>query len=203
MDSPSFGRGPCVVAALPAMRLARFRFRVHLVFPLFLVFPTDLIGSPNVSIRGGADISGQNYAWTVTNDHDSPIIFIEFPQYRAAVEFPPEGWKSELTNPRGVGGRTGFFRSKVGTAVDGIAPGESATFRLGVSVGGTPRGKGDVLIRFADETETRVRAEVPIKEAPADRNVSLIGLSLIFAVFLVVRAVKRRKSNIRTADPAP
>ena len=94
----------------------------------------------------------------------------------------------------------------VAVAVDvivGVAVAVAVCVMVGVSVGGTPRGKGDVLIRFADETETRVRAEVPIKEAPADRNVSLIGLSLIFAVFLVVRAVKRRKSNIRTADPAP
>ncbi|MCH9002198.1 MAG: prolipoprotein diacylglyceryl transferase, partial [Planctomycetes bacterium] len=67
------------------------------------------------------------------------------------------------------------------------------TFGLTVSARGTPRGKGDVLIRFADGTETRVRAEVPIKETLADRYVSLIGLGLIFGVFLVVRAVKRRK----------
>ena len=185
------------------MWLARFRFDVRLFFPLLLVFTTDLMGSPSVAISGGADNSGYKYSWTITNDHDSPIIFVEIPQYRAAVGSPPEGWKSELTNPRGEGGRTGFFRSEVSAGVDGIAPGESATFHLQVSVGGTPRGKGDVLIRFADETETRVRAELPIKEAPADRNVSLIGLSLIFAVFLVVRAVKRRKSDNKTTDPTP
>ncbi|MCH7993214.1 MAG: hypothetical protein IIB57_02090 [Planctomycetes bacterium] len=52
----------------------------------------------------------------------------------------------------------------------------------------------------SDETETRVRAEVPIKETLADRYVSLIGLGLIFAVFLVVRAVKRRESVQRTGD---
>lgn len=183
--------------------VGRLGFAVRMLLPLFLTFPTNLMGSPNVAISGGADDSGQNYTWKITNEHDSPIIFVEIPQYKAAVGFPPDGWESKLTNPRGLGGRTGFFRSEVGTEADGIAPGESATFGLTVSVRGTPRGKGDVLIRFADETETRVRAEVPIKEAPVDRNVSLIGLSLIFAVFLVVRAVKRRKSDIKTADPTP
>lgn len=187
----------------PPVSLVRLGFAVRVLLPLFLTFATKLMGSPNVTITGGADDSGYNYSWEIANEHDSPIIFVEIPQYKAAAGSPPDGWESKLTNPRGVGGRTGFFTSQVGTEADGIAPGESATFGLTVSVGGTPRGKGDVLIHFADKTETHVRAEVPIKEAPGDRNVSLIGLSLIFAVFLVVRAVKRRKSDIKTADQTP
>lgn len=203
MDSPSFRRAPCIVAAFPSIWLARSRFHVHLLFPLLLVVPTDLMGSPNVSIRGGADESGQNYSWTITNDYDSPIVFIEFPQYRAAVGFPPEGWKSELTNPRGEGGRTGSFAVSVERATDGIAPGESEHFRLQVTTGGAPRGKGRVLIRFADGTTIRIRAEVPIKESLADRNVSLIGLGLIFAVFLFFRVFKGRRPNRQTVDPPP
>ncbi len=171
----------------------RLGFALCMPLSLFLTFSATLMGSPNVAVSGGADDSGQNYSWKITNEYDSPIIFVEIPQYKAGVGIPPEGWKSKLTNPRGLGGRTGFFTSQVDTAADGIAPGESATFRLTVTVRGTPRGKGDILIRFADETETRVRAEVPIKETLADRYVSLIGLGLIFGVFLVVRAVKRRK----------
>lgn len=178
----------------------RLGFAVRMLMPLFLALPATLMGSPSVAISGGADDSGQIYSWKITNEYDSPIIFVEIPQYKAAAGSPPDGWESTLTNPRGQGGRTGFFRSQVGTAADGIAPGESATFGLQVTVGGTPRGKGDVLIRFADETEMRVRSEVPIKETPADRYVALIGLGLIFAVFLVVRAVQRRKSVLRTGD---
>lgn len=170
---------------------------------LFLTLPTHLLGSPNVAISGGADDSGKKYSWTIKNEHDSPIIFVEIPQYKAALRFPPDGWESKLTNPRGLGGRTGFFTSQAGTAADGIAPGASATFRLTVSASGTPRGKGEVLIRFADKTETRVRTAVPIKEALADRNVSLIGLGLIFAVFLVIRVARRRKADLKTADRNP
>ncbi|MCH9002063.1 MAG: hypothetical protein IIC02_05765, partial [Planctomycetes bacterium] len=104
---------------------------------LFLTFATNLMGSPNVAISGGADDSGHNYSWTIKNEHDSPIIFVEFPQYKAGVGIPPHGWKSKLTNPRGLGGRTGFFTSQVDTAADGIAPGESATFGLTVTGRGT------------------------------------------------------------------
>lgn len=185
------------------MWLARIRFDVRLFLPLLLVFPMDLMGSPNASIRGGADESGQNYSWTIINDYDSPIVFIEFPHFRAAVGFPPEGWKSEMTNPNGVGGRTGTFAMSVERAAEGIAPGESERIRLTVTVRGTPRGKGRVLIRFADGTRTRLRAEVPIKESLADRNVSLIGLGLIFAVFLFFRVFKRRRPNRQTGDPLP
>ncbi|MCH8241461.1 MAG: hypothetical protein IH897_02485 [Planctomycetes bacterium] len=181
----------------------RLGFALRILLPLFLTLPATLMGSPNVAISGGADDSGQNYSWKITNKHESPIIFVEIPQYKAGVGIPPDGRNSKLTNPRGLGGRTGFFTSKVDTAADGIAPGESATFGLTVTVRGTPRGKGDILIRFADETETRVRAEVPIKETLADRYISLIGLGLIFAVYLVVRAVKRRESVQRTGDATP
>lgn len=181
----------------------RLWFAVRMLLPLWLTFPATLMGSPNVTISGGADDSGQNYTWKITNEHDSPIIFVEIPQYKAAVAIPPDGWESKLTNPRGEGGRTGFFTSQVGTASGGIAPGESATFGLTVSTRGTPRGKGDLLIRFADKTVARVRAEVPIKETFADRYVSLIGLGLIFAVFLIVRAFRRRKSVLRTGDATP
>ena len=141
----------------------RLWFAVRMLLPLLLSFPVTLMGSPNVAISGGADVSGQNYSWKITNDYDSPIIFVEIPQYKAAVGSPPDGWKSKLTNPRGLEGRTGFFTSQVDTAADGIAPGESATFGLTVSAGGTPRGKGDVLIRFADGKETRVRVLLLVK----------------------------------------
>lgn len=204
VNDSSSGRLPSGIdSAERAISVFRFGFKIRMLLPLLVVAPTNLMGSPNVTISGGADESGYKYTWTVTNGHDSPIIFVEFPQYKASVGSPPDGWEGELTNERGVGGRTGFFRSHVDTAVDGIAPGGSAVFRLALTTRGTPRGRGDVLIRFADETETRVRAVVPIKEAPVDRNVSLIGLSLIFAVFLIVRAAKRRKSVPPTNDATP
>ena len=113
--------------------LVRLGFAVRMLLLLFLNFATNLMGSPNVAISGGADDSGHNYSWTIKNEHDSPIIFVEFPQYKAGVGIPPHGWKSKLTNPRGLGGRTGFFTSQVDTAADGIAPGESATFGLTVT----------------------------------------------------------------------
>lgn len=176
----------------------------RLVIPTFgfaLVHACVAYGSDGVSIEGGADKSGQNYEWIVSNESDSPIVFVEFPQYGAAVQITPTGWSSELTNPRGVGGRDGVFTANAKSVADGIARGSSMTFRLTVTVGGTPRGRGDVTVRFEDGREVRVSAEVPVKTSLADRNVSLIGLSVIFGGFLLVRFLRRRKGRVSDGHP--
>ena len=59
----------------------------------------DLVASPAaaqenlVVIEGEPDESGHNYQWTVTNQHDSPIVEIEFPHFRADLFTAPEGWR--------------------------------------------------------------------------------------------------------------
>jgi len=171
------------------------------MFALALVHACVAYGSDGVAIEGGADKSGQNYEWVVSNESDSPIVFVEFPQYGAAVPIAPTGWSAELTNPRGVGGREGVFTASVKSIAEGIERGSSKTFRLTVTVGGAPRGRRDATVRFEDGREVLVPVEVPVKTSLADRNVSLIGLSVIFGGYLLVRSLRRRKGAAGNGHP--
>jgi hypothetical protein len=158
---------------------------------------------PVVTVTGGADDTGQNYTWTITHDYAFPIVHVEIPQYKSGWHRPPEGWTAEVTHPRGIAGRAGKFIADVDDPSQGIARGGSAEFQLGIVAGGTPRGRGDILVRFADGVEATVRAEVPIKEPARDRNVPLIGLGLIFGIFVLARALrKKRGSPPASAPPA-
>ena len=48
-----------------------------------------------VTIVGGADATGHRYTWTVTNEDTSPIVYVEFPHYRANLFFSPHGWSTD------------------------------------------------------------------------------------------------------------
>ncbi len=161
------------------------------------------LAAPVVTITGGADDTGQTYIWTITHDHTSPIVQVEFPHYRGGWSIPPEGWTSEITNRGGAGGRSGKFIAAADDPSQGIARGRAAEFRLVIVPEGTPRGQGSVLVRFADGFEVLVRAEVPVKEPATDRNITLIGLGLIFAIFLLTRILKRKRPHSSAPAESP
>lgn len=169
---------------------------------LLIIDASPAAGTPTVTITGGADASGHNYEWNITHDHAAPLIYVEIPQFRAGWHAPPDGWTGDLTHPRGIGGLDGLFIAQAKSRENGISRGQVARFRLNIGAEGTPRGEGEVLLRFADGSEATVLAEVPVKESAADQNISLIGLGLIFGVFLVVRAIRERRRS-ETAGHAP
>jgi hypothetical protein len=152
---------------------------------------------PGVTITGGSDESGQKYVWVVTNEHDSPIEHVEFPHYLADLFTTPPGWSAELTNPLGKAGKGGLLIADAADQAAAILPGGSAEFGLRIGPAGTPRGDGEVLIRFADGLEVRVPAEVPVQERLGNRNISLIGLAIIFGCFLLIRAWRGRRKRSR------
>ena len=164
---------------------------------------TSTPAAPVVTITGGADETGQTYTWTITHDHPSPIVRVEFPHYRGGWSIPPEGWTSEITNRGGTGGRRGKFIASAGDPSQGIARGDSAEFRLVLVPEGTPRGHGDVLVCFSDGSEVLVHAQVPVKESTADRSVTLIGLGLIFGIFLLTRVLKRKRAHSSAPAESP
>src|SRR5437868_3393823 len=87
-----------------------------LLFATLLVVPIALAQPAKVVITGGFDsagqrlvatgssensaydASGQNYAWIVTNNHTSPIVYVEFPHYHADTFHTPDGWDQKCTN---------------------------------------------------------------------------------------------------------
>lgn len=153
--------------------------------------------SPDVTITGGADTSGRNYAWTVRNEHASPIVYVEIPYKKVLMFFAPEGWQSDCG--RGAGAvrerRAGTCVAVAASPASGIPYGAAAEFRMRLSGSGARRARGAVLIRFADGDEVQVDGvELPQRETIGDKYVSLFALGAIFATWVVVRAVRRRRS---------
>ena len=173
------------------------RRRYALLFAMGAVAGSAALAAaePLVTIVGGENAADNNYVWTITNHHDSPIVHVEIPQYRGSWRMAPDGWTGEVTHRHGVGGRSGKFIATADDETRGIARGQSAEFKLGIISAKTPSGQGQVLIRFADGKEVQVLANVPVKESASDRNISLIGLGLIFGVYVLVRAIKKRRRS--------
>lgn len=162
------------------------------------LFGTTLVAvadDPKVTITGGGDFSGHKYSWTVTNESaegGSPIVYVEFPQYRADLFLAPTGWSTKIT------GRTCIAQ---GDSTSRIDPGLTKTFSLRVGPAGAQRGVGKVLIRFADGTECKVGGvEVPQSETIGDKYVSLIGLGLALVVVAAVHWSRTRKTSTDGRD---
>jgi len=137
-----------------------------------------------VTISGGADESGHHYAWTITSTFPSPIVYVEFPEYRSDLFRPPPGWSERPA-------QAGFRAAGADGAASAVPPGRTAAFTLRIRPAGAQRGRGSVRIRFADGAETIVTG-VEVPTVPSDRNIGLIGLAVLFAGWVVVRAVRKR-----------
>lgn len=155
-----------------------------------------------VTIEGGPDNSGDNYSWTITNGHTSPIVYVEFPHYHATLFFAPDGWSTEstfLVNVH-VKDSAGVCTARVKEGSTGIPPGRSGTFRMRIHQAGTRQGVETVLVRFADGSEIRVPGvQLAVPEAVSDRFGSLIGLGAIFLILLAIHAGRRARAR-RLAD---
>ena len=56
---------------------------------------------PKATMTGGADVSGRNYSWTVTNEHSSPIVYLEFPFDKVLLFLAPQGWQTNCSQQTG------------------------------------------------------------------------------------------------------
>lgn len=163
------------------------RFTLGLPFVLAMGVSSSYAIAPlNVTIEGGTDGAGHEYRWTLTNDHTSPIHYVAFPQSNGDLCLPPKGWSAELTVDECV------FRAP--STAEMITPGRSAEFAMRISPKGARRGKGHVVIEFADGVRTRV-AGVQIAEAETvgDRFVPLIGMGVVLLVVVLTQTRSRRK----------
>ncbi|MBI4719423.1 MAG: hypothetical protein HY763_16630 [Planctomycetes bacterium] len=152
-----------------------------------------------VTVTGGADQSARNYRWIISHDHAAAISQVEIPQYRAAWAKGPPGWTADLQNARGGAGREGVCRFAAEPGSE-LPRGREAVFEMGIVATGTPKGPGIISVGFADGTSVTVAAEVPIKEPVSDRTASLIGLGVIFLVFVIARKSRRRQEGSAALD---
>jgi hypothetical protein len=191
----------------PSRRIYRSplpRLATPLLLSVALVAPRTAAQQPKVTITGGADTTGQNYHWTVTNHYGSPIVYIQFPHYLADTFHAPDGWKKECINLIHVGAskKPGTCTASVDSPGKGIAPGRSAEFGMRLARGGGHhRRPGQVTVRFADGTETTVGGvELPTASTTSERLYALIGFALVFAIVVYVQ-VRRRRRGLPAAEP--
>jgi hypothetical protein len=70
-----------------------------------------------------------------------------------------------------------------------------------IAPAGAKRGPGDVTVRFADGSETRVTGvESPQQERLGDKYVSLIALGSVFTIFVIAQAARKRRARVTPAD---
>lgn len=170
----------------------RLRPRCTLIVLPLLLGGEAWAAGPNVKITGGVDAGGHNYNWTIEHDYSSALVEVEVPQFRADLFIPPSGWTGTIEAPKGWWGRNGSCIARVDNPVRGLPRKSPGKFGLRVHPRGTPRGQGEIRLKFADGAEVRVLAEVPVAESLGQRYTSLIGLGVIFFIFLLLRAVRGR-----------
>jgi hypothetical protein len=158
-----------------------------------------------VSIEGDVDESGHQYRWTVTNRHQSPIVYLEFPHYHADLFQHPEGWTAHNTEIVGIsGGRKPGICSAQADSSAGIQPGESAVFSMRIAPAGAKRGIGQVQIRFADGGKATVAGvELPREETFSERYTLMLGFAGLFVLYVVIRARRVRTRRDTKEQSAP
>lgn len=158
----------------------------------------------SVTIDGGPDTTLQNYSWTVTNHHTSPIVYVKIPHYRAAVFEAPRRWDTSKTTYLvnvGVPDKAGFCVAEAIAPTPGISRGSSREFKMSLNVQRGLLGKGTVIVRFADGTEAKVfGVELSVPPEPSGKWVPLIGAGAIFVVWVLIRTLRQRGKPARAAD---
>lgn len=160
-------------------------------------------GDKLVTIDGGADQSRHNYEWFVTNHHSSPIVYVEFPHYRADAFTVPPLWKAETTYLVNVGvpDKPGVCIARPEPPNTGISKGGSLRFEMRITAKGAAVGRGRVKIRFADGKETVIEGVILPEPPPSDfKLLPLVGAALIFGGWVVIRALRDRRRKQQTPE---
>jgi hypothetical protein len=188
------------VSTLPMLgsvpvRFLRRRRSLH-VAALSLLAAGAAAAEEHIDIEGGADKTGHNYAWTVTNNTTLRVTRVEFPHHQATLFFAPDGWHIDCTYLVNVGVPTkpGLCTAWVDAPNDGIPPYRSAEFAMQVATGRSVRGTGDVVVHTSDGREHVVAGvELPGTEPFSDKYVSLIGLGGVLLIAIAVHWVRTRR----------
>lgn len=173
------------------------RRRANVVARAFFLLAV-LIGSAaargaegTVEIVGGGDDTLANYQWTVTNRTDSAIEWVRFPCAHYHLFNAPDGWLAGT----GAEGEQPLGYASASGDVTSLAPGRSLTFTARVDRNRTVRGQGTAHVGFADGTSMAIsNVELAIEPSAGDQYLPLVGLGVIFAVFLVFQSLRRRGS---------
>ncbi|MBU0641563.1 MAG: hypothetical protein KKB50_22115 [Planctomycetes bacterium] len=184
----------------PGKRVWRVGRRGVAIMVLLATATTTQAQSDLVTISGGVDATGHQYVWTVTNKHDSPLVFIHFPQSHADTFIAPAGWTASRNPPQARKGPPVGLAEAPSPKL-GIQPGQSVQFTMRINAAGARRGFASVPVRFADGTEALVGG-VAVPESPSKYEHFMVPV--VFAVILVITVaiqLRRRRKSEAAAEP--
>lgn len=172
------------------------------LFASMAVFP-NAARADDIEVVGKRSVENKfDYTWTVTNHTNKRITSLVVDHYLGKIVAPPAGWvRTNMTANVAEGQRAapGIIEFAVEKPVKAIGRGQSKEFK--VTIDRTWRGHCEqriAIVGFEDGTTL----EVPGVYCPADeswlkKNVSLVGLGAMFAVFVLWRVVFGRKTQTR------
>lgn len=171
---------------------------------------------PQQSQEAGVTVIGRkrpdnkrDFVWIIRNNTMKSIDLVEVDHYEGTQLFKPPDWvETHRTGKVGIGIKPepGKIRIEAKTKDARIHPKEKLRFGLRLSHRGGYVAPGTVRIGFSDGTEL-VLKDVPCPARPPFwlKHFPLIGLSVMFAMFLAAEILldrrRRRRSASETAQP--
>ena len=152
-----------------------------------------------VVIDGGRDPVQVNfYRWTVTNRGGRAITRFEFPRYLVDDLASPTGWTHEIVKTDSTGRAIKPHRIvyKANSAASAIHAGGSLVFEAQINIDKATPGRQPVTIGFDDGSTIQIAdVEIPWDYPWLEKHALLIGMGSLFAVFLIVQAIRSRRQK--------
>jgi hypothetical protein len=146
--------------------------------------------------------SPNHFRWTITNHNRGAIVSFRAPRYLAEDAIPPPGWTGEIIKNATTGDNEVLFETKRPAA--GIYPGQSLSFEVHdrrIARTGRTKAPRPVVVGLADGSVLTISdVWCPAEESAFGKNLPLIGLGAMFAVFLLVQAARKRRRQARTSS---
>lgn len=174
------------------------RWFMMMVAAAGLILPAFALADEGVTVVG--DINPDNarqFVWQITNNGRKPIVWFEASHYLGKLVDPPEGWaQTKLTANIGLGEKAavGVVRCEAKTSSDAIRPGQKKAIGLRLDRRGGYCEPGEVTVGFADGSTAVLRGVLcPAKEPFLRNNYPVIGLGVMFGLFLLYKVARSRK----------
>ncbi len=188
-------------------RRRRSLLPVRMALALFIcaAIPPSHAQATDISVEGKRSEENRfDYVWTVTNHSDKRITSLVVDHFYGKTVTPPKGWvRSNMTGNWGEGQplEPGIIEFSVEQPLKAIGRGQTRDFK--VNIDRLWRGaceRRTVTVGFEDGTTLEIAGVIcPSDESWFKKNVALVGLGAMFAVFILWRIVFGRKSPSATA----
>jgi hypothetical protein len=134
----------------------------------------------------------------VTNHGGRPITRFEFPRYVVDDLGSPQGWTHEIvkTDADGRPIRPHRIVYKAESSLSAIRPGRSLVFEAQINIDKATPGRQPVIIGFDNgSTLEMADVEIPWDYPWLEKHALLIGMGGLFALFLVIQAMRGRRTK--------